>query len=282
MPEVVRSGRRTFSSEAELADACRRLRLTLSTRTGATPDELAEAWPPDEADASFGDWAFTYGQLMRLFGRERAGAVSSREAEAERAALAALNDEPEAVEMRDGSVVFVYPKGFRTLLWIEDRDARLADVVELRERLWRALQAGSEVAGDHSALELLEVARAGEVRVLAEIAAQLTSEGPRFVAELDGEHLERFLDADPADLLAIHSAHLRVDYVRAQMARVLAPPRKPAGERRTASWSGWLAGIMYRERTTPEAVRDEQSFASLCVKYQLAVPGDDDLEEEFG
>lgn len=279
MTTAARAQRRTFSSVAELADACRRLRHTLSGQHQVPEETIAEGWPSDEAKAGWGEWAFAYGQMMRLFGAERGSGERSAHADAERAALAALHREPEPVPMSDGSIEFVHPKGFRTLCWFEDRDTILAEVVALRERLSAGLQSGGLRDAGAGPEELLAAAREREVRALAEMAAQACTPGCRFAAELPAEQVARFADRDPGDLLAVHAAYYRVNFIRPQQARVLAPPRKPAGEKRTASWGGWLAAIAYRERTTVEAISNERSFAELCVTYELAVPGDDELEE---
>lgn len=277
MTTAARAQRRTFSSEAELADACRRLRLTLSGQHQVREEELADAWPADEAKAGWGEWTFTYGQLQRMFGRERGGQGSSRDAAAERAALAAQHEEPEPELLSDGTTVLVYPKGFRALCWFEDRDTLLRETLALRDRLLAAIEAGSLLAGDVGPGELLALGRETEARALAEMAAQACTPGTKLVADLPPDRVARFLDLSPFDLLAIHAAHHRVNYGRAQAARALAPQRQPAGETRTASWGGWLAQIAYRERTTVDEVSNKRSFAALRVTYDLAVPGDEDL-----
>lgn len=282
--EIRRSvGGLAISSEAELAADCRRLRKHLEKRQLATPEEIAAHWPLEEDAAPLWKWVDTYGQMMRLKGRAAAPCASaSADAAADRAAVAALQEEPEPVPLADGRLVEVHPKGLRTILWYDDRDGYLDWLCGHRSALHRDMERGTVGAEvpDGDVTALVERIRAAEVRIIGEMAAQACSPGPAFRTSYAPGEVERWADASPLDLTRIHAAFIGVNFVRLQLARRLAPPRKPrkgSGERFT--WGGFISGVAHRERCSSASVADDRSLASLLLTFDLAAPSDADLED---
>lgn len=130
-------------TEADLRARCERARESLQVRGLATPEEIAGYWPGGEENEAtgLGGWVMCFANYLRLLDRISPQARADRAAEAERIQLAALQRQPQRVELVSRTAedqpryLNVYPKAAHALWHLAGRDRVLAQCAGMVERL---------------------------------------------------------------------------------------------------------------------------------------------------
>lgn len=261
---------------------CGYMRRHAEVRGLATPEEIAEVWPKN-VRAPVMKWVRVYGFCRVWVARQDTD--PSRVDQAEERMLDALNEEPRQVRLPVlGSLVSVYPKSHRTLLWFRAHDWLTG---------WIAARAAAiREAADEGKLEQSDLGEPIAVlsRCEAELAQQLSAmaavacyKGPGMPAEAEDNAPASswpggdFHDIDPVDLYAIHAAFLDVNAGRMEaLERIVKPQR--AGQNERMSWNVFFGTLAMKLHKDPTELAKDYSLVKLLAQVRLGRPDVDEFE----
>lgn len=230
---------------------------TLRFRELASVDELASYWPggSENQDETIEGWIYCYASYTRFCDRipEPGASVSP---DAQDAVIAALRDEPEAVELSTGETRFAYPKSFDALDFIAQRDRRITWLAKQREKI--AEQALAKEPG------LLDAIGNEITFQFGLIVWAATHEGPSlpFSSRVPPEDVPEWVEQlGPNDLTKIHGAFSRVNAVRLWSLHQQLGQRAGRDGDKAASWQTFFAtrsedshvpaDVLMRDRSLP-------------------------------
>jgi hypothetical protein len=261
---------------------CGIYRQTCQARKLASADEIEAAWPADDADLKA--WVQCYGQLRAWLWTM--DAVPTSRQQAEERLLAALAEEPEPVDLEDGSVVWVHPKSLHALLWFRSRDYVMSWLGERLANIRAELaEAGLEPDDLPEPASTLDEAADEVAFQLAAMAAVACSEGAALDKSVAENPPERFLSLSPWELMRINRAFAEVNAGRLLAVEQIAAPLPKSGQAgRRMSWNVLYGTLGMRTGTDPEYLAKNRSLVNVVSQVRVsAQPASDrEVERELG
>jgi hypothetical protein len=257
---------------------CGIYRQTCQARKLASADEIEAAWPAD--DANLKAWVQCYGQLRAWLWTM--DAVPTSRQQAEERLLAALAEEPEPVDLEDGSVVWVHPKSLHALLWFRSRDYVMSWLGERLANIRAELaEAGLEPDDLPEPASTLDEAADEVAFQLAAMAAVACSEGAALDKSVAENPPERFLSLSPWELMRINRAFAEVNAGRLlAVEQIAAPLPKSDKTGRRMSWNVLYGTLGMRTGTDPEYLARNRSLVNVVSQVRVSAQPASDREVE--
>jgi len=247
----------------------------LRFRSLASAEEIADYQPGGAENADKGPMGvvFCYANMVRMC--ERLKTIPTRSAserEASESEIAdALRGTPEAVTLSepdaDGNAITlnVYPKSYDCLDWLSIRDAQLSQLIEWRRlALERCTAVEPDLAEDVSA----EIGyQYGLILVV------ITTEGPWLpwdMREPPKELPEVFQNINPADILRLHQAFVRVNQVRLAALDALISSGDKEGGGKRPSWLTFFAAQASEHGTEAKFIMRHRDLPSVIATALIA------------
>ncbi len=260
------AGHSPLETPEGLAERCETLRASLQHRAPDLAAQLLPYWPGgDENPETVGlaPWIVCYAQVIRLLGEDhhRRG---SAQPHTDAILLAALSAAPAYVEQGAPlAPLAVFPKGFRALLHLHARSARIAWLMERSAAL-----TASASAEDLPLLERVQAELAYQHAVCAWVA---THEGPGLPfsdRESRPTPPDVMANLDPQVLRAVLSAFMEVNWLRLNALDAMQRP-SGSGEARP-TWSAFFGALAIEHDEKPETLMRDYSLAALLASTTLS------------
>lgn len=231
-------------SDRDLRRRCRVLREQLQATAGdlVAPRELEDYWPGGARNEQpgRGAWIYCYANLVRLADRMREDHAAVDADEAERARTDAQLDRAEPVRLVSGETVHVHPLGYEELEFLTTLDRTVVLAQELAATVALQRSPASE-----QVLALEPLLRAYSVRLWAWVLTSGNGELPFEATAEDPEPPTWTARMAPEDLLALYTAHRKVNHQRNVLIASLFPASSHAAVR--LSLSGFIGAYAHEK-----------------------------------